>query len=588
MDGYDLTTPASAASDDGRPVVLVVDDDDDLADTYALWLGDEYDVRTAYGGEEAIEQLDDSIDVVLLDRRMPGVPGDEVLAAIRERDLDCLVSMLTAVAPDSDVVDLPFDEYLVKPVTKTEVVEVVDELLLRSDFDPETREYLALDATADTLDERPQEELRDPAAAEEVRAAAEAAREADAVDEQVAEIERLKLVNSLFRTIDGVIVEADSRAELERRVCERLVAEGPYAFAWVGDYVASFDQFVPRATSEDGSVEADAVAVPETGPVRDAVEGGGVTVLGGGDAVEGAPTVEEALSLAGLAPGGTVAITVPFDHHGTVYGALQVFTDGNREVSEREREVLADLGDAIANAINAIETRELALADTVVELEFRCTDRGDVLVDLSAELGAVVTLRGFVPGAEDALSCYLTVEGAPWEEVEAFLEAAAGVTDVRHIDERGEADLFECTLHENSLLLTLRRTSAVVDSLNVVEGEARVGAEVSPGADPRTVMETLREEFPDTDLAAKRRAEPSVQSVGEFRRELDDLLTDRQRSVLEATYGAGYFDWPRESTAEEVAESLDLSPPTLHEHLREAERKLIRLYLAESTRESAE
>jgi predicted DNA binding protein len=50
-----------------------------------------------------------------------------------------------------------------------------------------------------------------------------------------------------------------------------------------------------------------------------------------------------------------------------------------------------------------------------------------------------------------------------------------------------------------------------------------------------------------------------------------DELTDRQREVLEAAYQAGYFAWPRESTAEEVADALGLSSPTVHGHLRKAE-----------------
>jgi predicted DNA binding protein len=45
--------------------------------------------------------------------------------------------------------------------------------------------------------------------------------------------------------------------------------------------------------------------------------------------------------------------------------------------------------------------------------------------------------------------------------------------------------------------------------------------------------------------------------------------------VLTSAYYAGYFEWPRANTAEEVADSLGISPATLHEHLRTAERKLL-------------
>jgi len=102
------------------PLVLVVEDEPDLADLYAAWLGDEYRVRTAYGGQEALDELDeadDEVDAILLDRRMPGLSGDEVLAAVRERGIDCRVAMVTAVEPDFDILKMGFDDYLVKPVT---------------------------------------------------------------------------------------------------------------------------------------------------------------------------------------------------------------------------------------------------------------------------------------------------------------------------------------------------------------------------------------------------------------------------------------------------------------------------------------
>jgi predicted DNA binding protein len=54
-----------------------------------------------------------------------------------------------------------------------------------------------------------------------------------------------------------------------------------------------------------------------------------------------------------------------------------------------------------------------------------------------------------------------------------------------------------------------------------------------------------------------------------------DELTDRQHEVLEAAYRAGYYAWPRESTAEEVAAALDLTGPAFRGHLRKAEYAML-------------
>ena len=79
-----------------------------------------------------------------------------------------------------------------------------------------------------------------------------------------------------------------------------------------------------------------------------------------------------------------------------------------------------------------------------------------------------------------------------------------------------------------------------------------------------------------------------VDDVREIERSDDDArleahvsprkLTDRQRTALETALAAGFFDWPRGSTGEEVAESFGVSSATLHQHLRISERKLLQAF----------
>ncbi|WP_336037331.1 response regulator [Halobacterium yunchengense] len=108
--------------------VLVVDDEKEVADAYALRLRGFCDVETAYDGEAALATIEEStIDVVLLDRHMPGLSGDDVLAELDDRDFRGRVVMVTAVDPDFDVLELPFDDYLCKPVDREDVRAAVDQ-----------------------------------------------------------------------------------------------------------------------------------------------------------------------------------------------------------------------------------------------------------------------------------------------------------------------------------------------------------------------------------------------------------------------------------------------------------------------------
>ncbi|PSQ08589.1 DNA-binding protein [Halobacteriales archaeon QS_5_70_15] len=127
-----------------QPTVLVVDDDEAVVEVYKHSIDDNCDVVTAYDGEQALETINESVDVVLLDRQMPNLTGGEALEEIRERGYDCRVAMVTGVDPDFDIVEMPFDAYLTKPVDEEEVRDVVEELLLLSTYDKQFQEYFRL------------------------------------------------------------------------------------------------------------------------------------------------------------------------------------------------------------------------------------------------------------------------------------------------------------------------------------------------------------------------------------------------------------------------------------------------------------
>ena len=144
--------------------VLVVDDEQDIADLYSTWLLTTHDVRTAHSGTEALQSVDASVDVVFLDRQMPDMSGDEVLDTIAERDIDPAVVMVTAVDPDFDIVEMPFDEYLTKPVSREDLLDTVSEMLVRTTYDDQVQKYFAVaskKATLETQKNTPQLEASD-------------------------------------------------------------------------------------------------------------------------------------------------------------------------------------------------------------------------------------------------------------------------------------------------------------------------------------------------------------------------------------------------------------------------------------------
>jgi DNA-binding response OmpR family regulator len=116
-------------------------------------------VITAYNGTEALDAITDEVDVVLLDRRMPGLAGEEVLEAIREAEYDCRVAMVTAVTPEEDIVEMGFDDYLAKPVDRKRLLETVDRPVELSAYDDLVQEHYPVSYTHLTLPTSPYAQL---------------------------------------------------------------------------------------------------------------------------------------------------------------------------------------------------------------------------------------------------------------------------------------------------------------------------------------------------------------------------------------------------------------------------------------------
>lgn len=152
------TVGSRSELDSESRTVLIVDDEPHLVGMYAAMLEDAYTVQTATSGELALEQLTDETDIILLDRRMPGLSGDRVLEVIHAEGYDCRVAMVTSIDPDLDIVEMRFDAYVVKPVRQQDLHELVETLILRTKYSSGIQELYRLASKIVALERQYDEE----------------------------------------------------------------------------------------------------------------------------------------------------------------------------------------------------------------------------------------------------------------------------------------------------------------------------------------------------------------------------------------------------------------------------------------------
>jgi len=395
--------------------------------------------------------------------------------------------------------------------------------------------------------------------------------------------DRLERLNTVIREIEQATVEESSREAIERAVCEHLTTVEPYREAWIAEPDVAGDALVTRASDgDDGGGYAETLAVDLGGdgvsdhPSATAYETGDVQVVRS----LATSTTQGEWRKPALRAGYQSLVAVPLAGEETVHGVLGIAADDPAAFDEDTEEILAELGRSVGHAVSVLERRAALESDTTTELEFEVADEALSVVWLASEVGAEVTLERTVrrPGGE--FGTFYTVEGADPGRVVERAEAAPETEAAHVVSEAGDGDACLVEVRTSSWFgTTFTEYGAVVRTATARDHDGRLVVEAPQAADVRTLVESFRERYPDAELVAQRTRERAVQTLLELQDLLAEQLTPRQMEALETAYSAGYFDWPRESSGEEIADLLGVTQPTFNKHLRSAERKAFSMLL---------
>ncbi|KTG09609.1 hypothetical protein AUR66_03775 [Haloferax profundi] len=256
------------------------------------------------------------------------------------------------------------------------------------------------------------------------------------------ESERLETTGEILDTVREInrqIATTDDRETLEQAVCETLAEADPYVFAWVGS--VEDDELVPRASAgvEDGYLDSITITISDgatsRGPAGTAARTHESAVM---QDIHEDPTFEPWRDAA-RERGYQSSMAVPLVDHGTRYGVLSIYADRKHAFDGRERAVLEEVGDTLANSIAASETRHRearllnSMDDIVVVYSL---ERGEILganttgfgrleYDESVLLGA--HLSSFVVDPDED-NWFHDVESSDRFVFESTFETASGET----------------------------------------------------------------------------------------------------------------------------------------------------------------
>ena len=361
----------------------------------------------------------------------------------------------------------------------------------------------------------------------------------------------LERVEGLIQDVTTAIAGAASRSDLEAAVCDRFVDEPTVEGVWIGERSPATGALEPRASAGD---------VPESPAEAD--DHPAVVASTAGELTVG--VVDE-----------TAVAAVPLSYGGVEYGVLVVRTTDEDDVDDRGEVILSALARAIASGINARESSRMLATDAVVAVDLELVDHDVAPVALSAAADAQLEYRRSVHRTDGTASLY-SATGATMDGLVAAAADLDGI-ELEPIVDRDDGCLVELSGEEN-VVEWLSDRGAVVRTIRAEDGRARLTLEVPRSGNVRAVVEAVEDRYRGTDVVSFRQRERDDETRQEFADRLEAALTERQLAALQRAYLGGYFEWPRPTTGEELAQSMGVSRPTFHEHLRTAEAKLCRAF----------
>jgi PAS domain S-box-containing protein len=384
----------------------------------------------------------------------------------------------------------------------------------------------------------------------------------------------LDRINEIIRSVDRGIVAATTREGIEQAVCNRLVAAEPYQFAVVGQFSGSREAFLPRTTAGDGHLDDSRCRSPWSADIEAASRAARTREVqtvadAGADATDARVTDTGAYGYQSY-------VAVPLVYEDVVYGVLGVYADSHSAFEADERTILGELGESVGHAINALERKQALLADTVVQLRFSESGSLASLVESAFDdtEGRGVLERTVLLGGDDAVQFYTWVGPDPGPFVRS-IEQLAPVEHVRVVRRDDESARLEVRTSGPTVASVFAAFGGRLARTRLEDGTLEFLAEFPYETDVRQVVDAVTDLYPDIRFLSRRTRTHPERTPGGFRDGVLDRLTERQRTVLELSYGGGFYDWPRESTGEQLARAMGVAPSTFHKHLRRGHRTLL-------------
>ncbi|MFB6300496.1 MAG: bacterio-opsin activator domain-containing protein [Halobacteriales archaeon] len=378
-------------------------------------------------------------------------------------------------------------------------------------------------------------------------------------------------------SIREILVETTSREELERGFCEQIIESTGFDLAWIGNRTVS-EQLKPstivgesRGYFERIDLNSESNA---TEPSRRAIESRQIQQVEQID-----PDGDDWEAVAADC-GFQSTTALPIEYSGILYGVLAVYSTGENVFDAERTSLLEGLAESLASSINAAEQRLALTAEEVVRLDIGVAGSETPLFRFADAIRADDTderieVLGTVAYSDAPTLTYVRVpKSTTRDSIDTSTLFDPEIMTVKQVEESELSIRYELTIHVPTIGSILTDYGAVIQSFEIGGDGAELTIDVPHQTEVTRILDTLDDYYPSVELLSRREM-VSPDDARERYEAIRDDLTEKQWQAVTAAYHSGYFEQPRDRSAAEVAESLDISRSTFLQHLRAAEKKIV-------------
>ncbi len=388
---------------------------------------------------------------------------------------------------------------------------------------------------------------------------------------QAQRLNRLQQINDQIRAMNETLVNAQSHEAITQQACNSLVSTDQFDHVWIGK---------PNLTTDDLEV------IAEVGTLGGYLESVPLDL----DADTSQPALQviddrspissdtasvdarqEQWRESALLHGIRSVVSVPLQYEGILYGVLTAYST-NVENDNQLTTILAELGECIGYALNAVDQRSALLGENTVNFSIDATTSDDALLKLAEHLSTELHIENIIQQSEEQYLVHILVEEADCEKIQSAAEKHPSIHRIRKFSS-ATSRLYELVLIGDCLATTATEFGVDLQTVTVEANRYLLSGTLPETSDTRAFATRLKEEYPEIEIFVQKDTEPSASAS--CRHLITDALTDRQQDVLLMAYYSGYFNQPRDRTGAEIAEELGMSQPSFSMQLRTAQSNLL-------------